>query len=79
MSKKIILMVNTFDEEGRITNTVPVDLTVDQIQDIVDHCAELITFNRLGLTGMCEDVMDELDAVLTAAEVMTAFNPTTAE
>lgn len=77
MAKRITLMLNVLDDEGALIGAQPVGLTVEQIQDILDLCAEVVVSNRRGDTGMCEDAMDELDAILTATGVMEEFAPAT--
>lgn len=64
------LEVNTFDHSGAVNGTAQVNLTGDQLSDVVSHALQAAVMRRAGLSP--ESVMAELDDALVAAGLLRA-------
>ncbi len=74
----IKLKLNTFDAEGNVTGEREVELSVEAIQDIIDHAAQFVVLRRAGFERSEVDVpspeedqaADELEEALTARDIV---------
>ena len=64
--------VNKFDDWGQVVGTKTVEITRDQIADVVCHAAQLIAVHRAvrRSSGDMEDIIAELDEAMYATDVM---------
>lgn len=64
--------VNKFDDWGQVVGTKTVEMTRDQIADVVGHAAQLIAVHRASRrsSGDMEGIIAELDEAMNATDVM---------
>ncbi len=66
---KTAVDLNVFDDDGVVVDGTTMELTLDQISDIIDHATQLILQHRQ--ERPIGEILDELDSALTAASVIT--------
>lgn len=73
MSNTISITLNTRDDEGNIVDTYDIDLTREQISDIIDHAADVVMLSDT-LSNFVNDklklAMDELGEALEVPGVI---------
>lgn len=69
MSNTVVVDLNEFDCDGCVVDTVPTELTLDQLSDIVSYAAQLVVELR-GNQVLCS--ADELYEVLVEAGIFVA-------
>lgn len=73
MSNTISITLNTRDDEGNIVDTHDIDLTREQISDIIDHAADVVmlsdTLSNFG-NDKLKLAMDELGEALEVPGVI---------
>ena len=64
--------VNMFDDWGQVVGTKTVDMTREQIADVVGHAAQLIAVHRAvrRSSGDMEGIIAELDKAMYATDVL---------
>ena len=72
-TNEITLELNVFNECGDVVGTAPMQLTIDQICDIVDHATQATVIRRSG--GEYEGVLDELEETLVVPGVLPTDGP----
>ena len=66
--KSIAVTLNSFDDEGNVVDTTVMQLTENQVSDIVDHAAQLIIVDRDN--GDVNAVINELEEALCVSGVI---------
>lgn len=62
--------LNIFDEDGIQVDTTNMDLSQEQVSDIVDHAAQLAIVRRGEADGDADLVLADLEEALVAAGVI---------
>lgn len=65
----ITIRLNHFDNEGNIVDVSTMQLTEDQVSDIIDHAAQLVIERNAGDRHMAI-TFDELEEALVVADVI---------
>jgi hypothetical protein len=63
------LTLNTFNDVGFMTGTKEVGLSIEQIQDIIDHAVQLCIVSKFSITDQ-DNVMDEMEEALAVAGII---------
>lgn len=66
------IQVNRFDDWGQVVGTKTVEMTREQIADVVGHAAQLIAIHRAARrsSGDMDGIIAELDDAMYATDVM---------
>ncbi len=73
---KVSVTLNEFDDEGDMCDSHSMDLSLEQISDIVDHAAQFILLRRSAGAEEIEACADELEEALTASGVLSDLGDT---
>lgn len=65
---KLTVNLNVFDKDGYLLDSTTAELTLSQISNIIDQASQVIRLRRNG--GYFENIMDDLDDALSAADVI---------
>ena len=57
------ISINVFDDEGNVVGETNVDMTQEQISDVISHAAQLISVHR---SGRCS--RDDIDGIISELE-----------
>lgn len=68
---KLSIEVNKFDDWGRVIGTKTVEMTKEQIADVVGHAAQLIAVHRASRrsSGDMDGIIEELDEAMYATDI----------
>lgn len=68
----ISITVNRFDDWGQVIGSKTVEMTQEQLEDVVGHAAQLIAIHRAARrsSGDMDGVIEELDEAMYATDVL---------